>query len=178
MPSRQRPLSPPSLHGGLPAWRRPALALALGGLLAACSQAQPPRGPAPTVPAVAAAAAPAGTATLPELERRIDALIGPARCRGDADCRSIAIGARACGGPQAYRAWSVLETDERQLLAAVEQHRALRQQQIERGGETSICAVLTDPGSQCAPAPQAAASGRCVPRQSRPGALEPLAPTR
>ena len=45
-------------------------------------------------------------------------LIGDAACASDAECRTIGVGARACGGPQSYRAWSTRRTDAAALAAA------------------------------------------------------------
>jgi hypothetical protein len=83
------------------------------------------------------------------LESRIDALIGEAACQVDGDCRTIAIGALACGGPQAWRAWSLRQSDGAALEAAVERHRQARLAQIARTGEQSVCIALADPGAVC-----------------------------
>ncbi len=132
-------------------------------LLAGCSHAQLTSG---------TPRAEAGSPPVPALETRIDALIGPARCRSDADCRTIALGARACGGPQAYRAWSLRDTDAETLARLAQAHRDARLQQIERSGEMSICALLLDPGSVCR-VPAGAAQGQCVLRTPAPGGVTP-----
>jgi hypothetical protein len=87
----------------------------------------------------------------------VDALIGDAACSRDAECRTVGVGALACGGPQAYRAWSVKRTDEAALMRAVQQQRQEREQAIAKGGEMSICRVVPDPGARCEQA-----AGRCV----------------
>ncbi|WP_284620298.1 hypothetical protein [Aquabacterium humicola] len=87
----------------------------------------------------------------------VDELIGDAACTGDAECRTVGIGALACGGPQGYRAWSVRRTDEAALMQAVQQQRQEREQQIAKRGEMSICRVVPDPGARCA-----LPAGRCV----------------
>ena len=92
----------------------------------------------------------------------IDALIGEAACRRDDDCRVIGVGANACGGPDAYRAWSVNHTDGPLLEALVARDAAARRQAMERLGIASTCAILPVPGVACvAPASQAA-MGRCA----------------
>ncbi len=63
----------------------------------------------------AAADAPAGAEAPME---KIRALIGDAACDSDAQCRTIAIGAKACGGPEAYLAWSTKRTDATALREA------------------------------------------------------------
>jgi len=126
--------------------------LTVAWIAVAC--AQPRAGPT----AALEAAAP-GT---PAAMAQIDALIGEAACRGDDDCRVIGVGATACGGPDAYRAWSVTHTDGRLLEALVASDAAARRQAMERLGIASTCAILPVPGVACmAPASQAAV-GRCV----------------
>ena len=85
----------------------------------------------------------------------ITAAIGLAACDTPAQCRSIGIGAKACGGPESYRAWSVKGVDERALRAAVAAHAAARQAENLRSDMRSTCALEPDPGATC----QAA---RCV----------------
>lgn len=148
-----------------PALRRGAAAVA-AVVCAACSLAPQPNA-APRSEASVGGAPPA------ELAQRIDALIGAARCRDDGDCRSIAIGARACGGPEAFRAWSVLDTDAAALERAVEAHREQRQRQIDKGGVMSTCAMLLDPGSRCIGA-TAAMPGQC--RLRPPSMFQPASP--
>jgi len=102
----------------------------------------------------------------------IDALIGDAACESDAQCRTIGIGAKACGGPETYRAWSVARTDAVALEQAAAQHAAERRREIEARGEMSTCSVLPDPGALCVPnGPSLADSrpraGTCRLRDSR-----------
>ena len=85
----------------------------------------------------------------------ITAAIGLAACDTPAQCRSIGIGAKACGGPEGYRAWSVKDADERALRAAVAAHAAARTAENLRSDMRSTCALEPDPGATC----QAA---RCV----------------
>lgn len=113
-------------------------------------------------PVTAVSAAEAATRGTPAAMAQIDALIGEAACRSDDDCRVIGVGSNACGGPDAYRAWSVTQTDERLLEAMVASDAAARRQAMEQLGIASTCALLPVPGVAClAPANQAAA-GRCV----------------
>jgi hypothetical protein len=79
----------------------------------------------------------------------IEALIGDAACSSDAQCRTIGVGAKACGGPQAYRAWSTARTDESALRAAVEQQASVRRDEMAQGGMVSTCSVVPDPGASC-----------------------------
>ena len=97
---------------------------------------------------------------------RIEHLIGTASCRRNEDCRVIGIGARACGGPEAYRAWSVSETDEQALNTLVQRDAAARRAELERLGMRSNCAMLPQPRVSCR-IPAGAAQGRCVLQSGR-----------
>jgi hypothetical protein len=82
---------------------------------------------------------------------RIQALVGAAPCSSDADCRTSDIGAKACGGPEAYIAWSVRTTDEVALGTALAEYNAAQRAAITREGRVSNCALVTDPGAACLP---------------------------
>jgi hypothetical protein len=113
-----------------------------GPVLAACA----------TEPAPAAAGA---TDTL----AGVQALIGQAACRTDTDCRTVAVGHKACGGPLAYLPWSVAVTDSAALAQAVARYNAAQQAAQAAGGLLSNCQFVGDPGATC----RAAAGGglRC-----------------
>ncbi|HEY6132947.1 MAG TPA: hypothetical protein VIW70_03120 [Rubrivivax sp.] len=81
----------------------------------------------------------------------VRALIGDAACSTDAHCATIAVGAKACGGPEAYLAWSTERSDGRQLEAAAATYNASRLETVVRGGRVSNCALTIDPGAWCAP---------------------------
>ena len=119
---------------------------------------------------------------------QLQGFIGEAACKTNEDCRTIAIGAKACGGPDAYLAWSARQTDAKALAAAAKRYAELRRSQHEQAGRMSNCAFVSDPGAQCetasrgdaeAPNPAAAASGarvvrlRCVLNQGQGGAARP-----
>jgi hypothetical protein len=88
--------------------------------------------------------------------QQIQALIGNAACTDSSQCRTVAVGARACGGPQGYLAWSTLQTDGDALSTLAERYKAERQAQIKEKGEISDCRFLADPGATCR-------SGTCQP---------------
>lgn len=84
-----------------------------------------------------------------QLAERIDTLIGDAACDSSSQCRTIAIGARACGGPDSYRAWSTRRTDQKELSTAVQQHAERRRAENVANRMASICVMATDPGASC-----------------------------
>ncbi len=83
-------------------------------------------------------------------------LIGDAACRSDAQCRTVAVGAKACGGPEGYLAWSTSRTDEAALASAVADYSAKRRVEVSASGIASNCALVADPGAYCAQASPAA----------------------
>ena len=84
-----------------------------------------------------------------QLRRQLVAAIGDARCNDDAQCHSLGVGSKDCGGPLVYLAWSSLASQSDQLQAL-----ALKLGVAERKagtGMVSNCAVLLDPGARCLP---------------------------
>lgn len=92
------------------------------------------------------------------LAAEVRRLIGDAACTADDQCRTLAFGAKACGGPQAYLAWSTRATvDPAALAAAAERHAAVRREELRRSGLMSDCRLVTDPGAVCLPTAAASA---------------------
>ncbi len=79
----------------------------------------------------------------------IEREIGDAACETSAQCRTIGVGAKACGGPEAYLAWSSAVSDPARLAALVSRHREARRQEVERSGMLSDCQITPDPGAVC-----------------------------
>jgi hypothetical protein len=75
----------------------------------------------------------------------VDALLSGAGCERVEDCKTVALGALACGGPSRYAVFCALSTD----AAALEQQRvALEAQETEANSRcvtVSTCAVLQPP---------------------------------
>ncbi|MFN5048727.1 hypothetical protein [Roseateles sp.] len=115
--------------------------------------------PACASPTVAPALA---ARTAPELLTQIQAQIGDAACDTEQQCRSLAVGSKACGGPEAYLAWSTRRSQESRLQALATEYAAARQAENQRSGMASDCALLTDPGARCQ-------AGRCVLRGPQQG---------
>jgi hypothetical protein len=81
--------------------------------------------------------------------RRIQALVGTPSCSSDAQCHSLALGARACGGPERYLAWSSAHTPEAELQALGAQYQAERRAANTADGRMSNCRFMPDPGAVC-----------------------------
>lgn len=75
-------------------------------------------------------------------------------CSQQADCATVGVGARACGGPEQYLAYAVRDTPAPALQQALQRHAQLRKKQLEERGEMSTCELLPDPGARCTPAGQ------------------------
>jgi len=141
----------------------------LGGLAlllasAACSSHVPPAAstamaPAPATPPPAASSGRAADAA--GLLAQIDAERGDAACDSDAQCHTVGVGAKACGGPERYVAWSSKHSDGLRLRALVEQHAQLRRVADAKSGMMSNCALEPDPGAACV-------AGRCQLRDPDP----------
>jgi len=88
------------------------------------------------------------------LGQELRTLIGTAACSTDAQCRTVPVGAKACGGPAGYWAWSTQNTDGDALKALAARQAAAHRREIEASGLRSNCAVTADPGAACV-------AGRC-----------------
>ncbi|MTV37639.1 hypothetical protein [Duganella radicis] len=110
----------------------PTLRLAAASLivLTACAGARPPE-------------------TTPELWQKVQAANSDLACDNGSQCHSLGVGAKACGGPERYIAWSSKNGDGTQLKALVEQHAAARRADDKREGMMSTCSVVSDPGATC-----------------------------
>lgn len=72
-------------------------------------------------------------------------LIGQAKADSPAQCRVLALGHKACGGPEAYAAYSVAQTDEALLLQHAQRYKELQQMWQKSEGMYSDCAIVPEP---------------------------------
>lgn len=86
-------------------------------------------------------------AARPELLERLRALSASASCTSSAQCRTVPVGAKACGGPETYLAVSESQLPEAARLA--ERHAEARRAANAASGIASTCAVTPDPGALC-----------------------------
>jgi hypothetical protein len=117
-------------------------------MLGAC-QAQSASPVAAAGPAAAAPSAAKPAAAIAALQARISQEIGAARCERDGQCRTLAVGARPCGGPEAWLAYSASTGDAARLAAWAAEWTTLRQAQNTQDKLMSACQVLPDPGARC-----------------------------
>ena len=110
------------------------------------------------------------------LRAEIDGRIGPARCKADTDCSTLALGARACGGPDSHVAWSVRGTDTAALQRAADRYTLWHAQTQRRSANQSICMIEVDPGALCSRQPSGTVAG--PPSTPAPAAATTTVPTR
>lgn len=79
----------------------------------------------------------------------IQALIGDAPCEADAQCHSIGVGHKSCGGSSAYLAWSDKNVKKAELETRVAAQIQAARAEDERSGRLSNCQFLNDPGAVC-----------------------------
>lgn len=114
---------------------------------AACSTraGDPPGAGAAEPPRARAPAPAAGADTLGQIR----SLIGAAGCTSDQQCQVLPVGARACGGPASYLAWSSANTDGARLQALAERHKAEQQADNMATGRISTCIAIAPPAVAC-----------------------------
>jgi len=127
-------MRPHALAQRVRAWLLPMVAI----LMAGCQAAAP-----------STTADPAGTDEATRVLAQVRAAIGDAACSSDAQCRTLPMGARACGGPAAWWAWSTQRSDGALLHALATRLHTLERERIERAGLLSTCIAVPDPGAAC-----------------------------
>jgi hypothetical protein len=100
------------------------------------------------------ASGPAATSVRPgvgaaPLLAKMRAMVGTAACTDASQCKTVAIGARACGGPEAYLAYSTGATDAEALIALALRHTERRRAEVAKSGLLSTCNLISDPGATC-----------------------------
>ena len=102
----------------------------------------------PPPPAIASAAAPSGN--LASVDAQLETTLGNASaCTVDTECHSVAVGAKACGGPTSYRAYSSRNVSSASVDALAQQQRDLAAQAARESHQVSTCYMLADPGAHC-----------------------------
>jgi hypothetical protein len=134
-------------------------AAAFATTFAACS------GTAGTTPAEAAPAAKPAAAPImaSNLKQQIDAAIGDAACDSAAQCKTMALGHKACGGPEGYVAYSTKGGNADAIVRLGAAYEAESRSQTIKSGMMSTCSVQLDPGATCS-------AGHCV-KQGAGGAV-------
>jgi hypothetical protein len=82
------------------------------------------------------------------------ALVKPAGCTAVADCKSVAVGAKACGGPREYWVYCSKTTDAATLTGKLQTAARLEQAYNQLTDAVSDCAAVLPPelqivGTEC-----------------------------
>lgn len=89
------------------------------------------------------------------LRQQIDQAIGDAACTSNAQCRTLAVGHKACGGPERWLVWSTQRSDGDALQRLAERYNAARRAEVTAEGRVSNCMLELEPAAQCV-------AGRCA----------------
>ncbi len=105
----------------------------------------------PPPPALQPVVAGGNTATdLAAADAQLDSTLGGASaCTVDTECHSVAVGAKACGGPTGYRAYSSKTVSTASVDALAQHERDLAAQAARESHQVSTCFMLADPGARC-----------------------------
>jgi hypothetical protein len=80
---------------------------------------------------------------------QIRALVGTPSCTSDAQCHTLALGNRPCGGPEGYLPWSSAHTPQAELETLGERYKEERRAANTASGAISTCRFMPDPGAVC-----------------------------
>ena len=124
------------------------LALRAGGLILALT-------PAFVLGDEMASSASSDEQALKAVRSEIVRLIGEPRCANLVHCRVLALGARPCGGPSEYLAYSSLTANRETLEAKAYEYSFLEEEVNRSKGAVGSCEVLPPPRATCV-------DGRCT----------------
>lgn len=82
---------------------------------------------------------------LRELHQAIEAEIGTPRAETAEQCRTVALGAKPCGGPWRYLVYSSAVSDEKRLGKLVSEYNALERKLNVEEGRISDCSFVVEP---------------------------------
>ncbi|MFL6658248.1 MAG: hypothetical protein ACJ8GW_09265 [Massilia sp.] len=123
-------------------------AILFASSLAACS------GVAHGAPKPVTAIAPAPANATP-LKERLASAIGDAACDSAQQCKTMAYGHKACGGPERWVPYSNKGGDAANIVAMGAAYEAEQRNLALKNGGMSTCSVAVDPGATCS-------AGHCV----------------
>ena len=106
--------------------------------------------PPPTIASGAVASGAVASGDLASVDAKLDTTLANASaCTVDTECHSVAVGAKACGGPTGYRAYSSKTVSSASVDAMAQQERDLAAQAARASHQVSTCYMLGDPGAHC-----------------------------
>ena len=116
--------------------------------------------PPPAIQSVSTSTAPSvagsASAALAPVHAQLETTLAAASaCTVDTECHSVAVGAKACGGPTGYRAYSSRNASTASVDALAQHERDLAAAAARESHQVSACFMLADPGAHCQ-------QGKCV----------------
>lgn len=72
-----------------------------------------------------------------------------AACSSDQQCKTLPVGAKSCGGPESYMAYSTASVSTERAASLAARYRKEREAENQASGLVSDCRFLMDPGAQC-----------------------------
>ena len=98
----------------------------------------------------AASAAESDAEAASRLRQEIAVVIKDASwCRNIVNCRVVGLGARPCGGPEEYVAFSIWNNTGDELRNLVTEYNLLREELMLDSDEVGTCEVLPKPNANC-----------------------------
>ena len=82
-------------------------------------------------------------------EAKSDRLSGTASCENEGECRSVAFGAKPCGGPWKYKIYSTRGTDASALKSEIDAYKAQNEALNKKYGLSSDCGFVSPPVVAC-----------------------------
>ena len=128
---------------------RKLVLLSLLACAACTTRADAPAASPAASPVTPQAAQPAASAPPSNTLAQITGLIGKAACTSDQQCQVLPVGARPCGGPASYLAWSTAATSGADLQALADRYRSEQQAGNARSGMVSDCRAIAPPAAAC-----------------------------
>ena len=86
---------------------------------------------------------------LEQLGKEIQDFAKNKTCAGGDDCKTMAMGSKACGGPTSYIIYALSKTDEKQLSEKVKQYTDFQKELNIKHNRTSDCLFLSPPTVDC-----------------------------
>ena len=87
---------------------------------------------------------------LEQLGKEIQEFAKNKACSGGDNCRSMAMGAKICGGPTSYIIYSLSTTDEKKLIEMVNEFTALQKQiNFKNPNQVGTCDFIVAPKIDC-----------------------------
>lgn len=81
--------------------------------------------------------------------QQIESAIADKSCSNNTDCGLVEVGAKPCGGPETYEAYSKPNVDEEKLHALASAYKKERQDYFKENQIMGICVVTPKPNVGC-----------------------------